>query len=271
MQWDDLVVNLNAKRPQPPLVVAHRGSNEFEPEHSLSAYLRAVKEGADAIECDVRLTADGTLVCVHDRAIGRTSSGRGSVSALRLHDLMHFDFSAPESESWQRNSSLDERRSVLTLRVLLASMLEASPTLSFSIETKHPTRFGKYVEMTLVDELRHFGLLNSQRVRMMSFSQMAVTRMNELAPEVPTVFLMNKIPKHRLLGELPGSATIAGISIEALGLHPQYVSAVHARGGQVHVWTVNSAEQVELCLSLGVDAIISDKPGMVRALVTPVA
>jgi glycerophosphoryl diester phosphodiesterase len=46
---------------------------------------------------------------------------------------------------------------------------------------------------------------------------------------------------------------------------------VHARGGQVHVWTVNSAEQVELCLSLGVDAIISDKPGMVRALVTPVA
>lgn len=258
----------HAKR---PLVVAHRGSNEFEPEHSLSAYLLAVKEGADAIECDIRLTADGTLVCVHDRAIGRTSSGHGSVSALRLHDLMHFDFSAPESESWQRNSSLDERRSVLTLRVLLASMLEASPTLSFSIETKHPTRFGKYVEVALVDELRHFGLLNSERVRMMSFSQMAVTRMNQLAPKVPTVFLMNKIPQSRLSGELPGLATIAGISIEALALHPKYVDAVHARGGQVHVWIVNTAEHVELCLSLGVDAIISDRPGMVRALVTPVA
>ena len=58
-------------------VVAHRGANDEEPEHSLAAYLKAVEQGADAIECDVRLTADGTLVCVHDRRIDRTSTGRG--------------------------------------------------------------------------------------------------------------------------------------------------------------------------------------------------
>ncbi|CAB4624635.1 unannotated protein [freshwater metagenome] len=250
-----------------PMVVAHRGSNEFEPEHSLAAYLRAVDEGADAIECDVRLTADGTLVCVHDREIGRTSSGRGSVSAMRLHDLMHFDFSAPESEKWQRTSSLDERSSVLTLRVLLAAMLDLSSSISFSIETKHPTRFGKYVEMSLVDELRYFGLLNSSRVRMMSFSRLAVQRMGVIAPDVPTVFLMDKIPSRYLTGALPGSSSVAGISIASLALHPEFVETMHSRGGQVHVWTVNEPSQVELCLSLGVDAIISDKPAMVRSLV----
>ena len=60
-----------------PQVVAHRGSSELEPEHTLTAYRRALKEGAEALEADVRLTADGHLVCVHDRRIDRTSNGKG--------------------------------------------------------------------------------------------------------------------------------------------------------------------------------------------------
>ena len=65
-------------------VVAHRGSSEDSPEHTLEAYKRAIAEGADALECDVRLTRDGHLVCVHDRRIDRTSTGRGVVSTLEL-------------------------------------------------------------------------------------------------------------------------------------------------------------------------------------------
>ncbi|MFA7323537.1 MAG: glycerophosphodiester phosphodiesterase family protein [Candidatus Nanopelagicales bacterium] len=253
-----------------PLVVAHRGSNEFEPEHSLAAYLRAVGEGADAIECDVRLTADGTLVCVHDRGIGRTSNGVGSVSAMRLKDLLRFDFSDSTS-SWQGTASaLDARRSVLTLRVLLASMLDASSTIQFSIETKHPTRYGGYVEKALVDDLHYFGLVPAtgapSRVRVMSFSAMAMRRMAGLAPTLPTVFLMDRISPARRGGSLPGNARIAGISIASLEKWPEYVAAIHARHGEVHVWTVNEPQQVELCRSLGVDAIISDRPGMVREL-----
>ena len=56
-------------------VVAHRGSSDAVPEHTLHAYTRAIDEGADALECDVRLTRDGHLVCVHDRRIDRTSTG----------------------------------------------------------------------------------------------------------------------------------------------------------------------------------------------------
>ena len=251
-----------------PLVIAHRGAHEFEPEHSLAAYLRAVDEGADGIECDVRLTTDGTLVCVHDRRIDRTSNGDGTVSAMRLHDLLKYDFSEPEDDQVSVTPALDERRTVLTLRVLLAAMLDASSTMSFSIETKHPTRFGRYVELELLEELRYFGLVRSSRpesrVRVMSFSSLAVKRVAALEPGIPTVYLMGAIPPWRRSGALPRSAHIAGISVQALLKRPEFVSAVHALHGEVHVWTVNDPEQVNRCLSLGVDAIISDRPGMVR-------
>lgn len=77
----------------PPIqVVAHRGASEDAPEHTLAAYRKAIEYGADALECDVRLTADGHLVLVHDRRVNRTSNGRGAVSALELADLAALDF-----------------------------------------------------------------------------------------------------------------------------------------------------------------------------------
>lgn len=261
-------MGLDSQSRNRPLVIAHRGAHEFEPEHSLAAYLRAVDEKADGIECDVRLTTDGTLVCMHDRRIDRTSNGDGTVSAMRLHDLLKYDFSEPGLDLASVTPALDERRTVLTLRVLLAAMLDASSTMSFSIETKHPTRFGRYVELELLQELRYFGLIRSAekeaRVRVMSFSASAIQRVAALEPRLPTVHLMRSIPPWRRAGALAGSARIAGISVDALLKRPEFVSAVHASHGQVHVWTVNDPEQVARCLELGVDAIISDRPGMVR-------
>ena len=80
-----------------PLVFAHRGASADLPEHTLAAYLRALDEGADGLECDVRLTRDGHLVCVHDRRLDRTSNGRGPVSARTLAELEALDFG-----SWHR-------------------------------------------------------------------------------------------------------------------------------------------------------------------------
>src|SRR5438309_8119165 len=85
-----------------PQVVAHRGASEVEAEHTLAAYRRAIDDGADGLECDVRLTRDGVLVCVHDRRIDRTSSGRGVVSTLELADLAELDFG-----SWHRGEEPD--------------------------------------------------------------------------------------------------------------------------------------------------------------------
>jgi glycerophosphoryl diester phosphodiesterase len=254
----------------PVEVVAHRGSNEDEPEHSLAAYLRALDEGADAVECDVRLSSDGVLVLVHDRRIDRTSSGRGKVSTLRLEDLAQHDYSG-NGHRWHdfEDPRTDETRSrVLTLESLLAALMERSTTVRFAIETKHPTRYGAYVEEVLVETLERFGLARpprdgSSRVRMMSFSQQAVRRMRHLAPGIPTVLLMDRVPLRLRDGSLPVGVPIAGPSIEVLRAHPSYASRVHERGGQVHVWTVDAPADVDLCIECKVDAIITNRPAMV--------
>jgi glycerophosphoryl diester phosphodiesterase len=96
-------------RQHPIQVVAHRGASEEAPEHTLAAYKKAIEDGADALECDVRLTADGHLVCVHDRRVNRTSNGRGAVSALELAELAALDFGSwknrEESPDWPSRRS----------------------------------------------------------------------------------------------------------------------------------------------------------------------
>jgi glycerophosphoryl diester phosphodiesterase len=250
-------------------VVAHRGANDEEPEHSLAAYLKAIEQGADAIECDVRLTSDGTLVCVHDRRIDRTSTGRGAVSAKTLEELSAYDYSRADEWHDYEEPALDETRTaVLTLRTLLATMLERSTTVRFAIETKHPTRYGRYVEDALLAMLRDFGLLRAVdaaegRVRIMSFSRAAVRRVHELTPATPTVFLMDEVPRRYRDGSLPEGVGIAGPSIDVIREQPGYVAKVHEQGGRVHVWTVDEQADVDLCVGLGVDAIITNRPGRV--------
>ena len=251
-------------------MVAHRGASDEKPEHSLAAYLTALKQGADAIECDVRLTVDGTLVCVHDRRIDRTSTGRGAVSSKTLKELSTYDYSR-SSEVWRdfEDPPPDESRTaVLTLRTLLASMLDSSTTVRFAIETKHPTRYGGYVEEALLDLLTYFGLTRRTgdeppRARVMSFSRSAVRRVGELAPAVDTVLLLARVPKRWRDGSLPPGISTAGPSIDIVRAHPKYVSRLHAQGNSIHVWTVDKKADVQLCVDLGVDAIITNRPGRV--------
>src|SRR6202048_5393197 len=74
-----------------PFVVAHRGASAERPEHTLAAYELALKEGTDGVECDVRLTRDGHLVCVHDRRLDRASTGGGLVRMMRVGELREAD------------------------------------------------------------------------------------------------------------------------------------------------------------------------------------
>ena len=263
-----------------PEVVAHRGATAEAPEHTLAAYRHAAAIGADAVECDVRMTRDGVLVCVHDRQIGHTSNGRGIVSALHLAELEQYQFGPRRSRRpgsrWaddQITSVTDEpdleNGLVLTLDRLLEYITATPGTVRLAIETKHPTRHARKVEEALVDCLRRFGLLGNGRpvewagkpaVRMMSFSQLAVRRMSELAPGVPTVQLVGKRlrPVRREL--LSGSATAIGPGIGLLRADPEYVADAHAAGKEIHVWTVNRPKDMDYVANLGPDAIITDHP-----------
>jgi glycerophosphoryl diester phosphodiesterase len=152
-----------------PEVVAHRGATAEAPEHTLAAYRRAAALGADAVECDVRMTRDGVLVCVHDRQVATTSNGRGIVSALQLDELEQFHFGARRRSSRSRwaddeitavNDEPDvESGLVLTLDRLLDYITATPGTVRLAIETKHPTRHTRKVEEALAACLERFGLL----------------------------------------------------------------------------------------------------------------
>jgi glycerophosphoryl diester phosphodiesterase len=254
-----------------PLVIAHRGSSGAEPEHTLKAYLRAIDEGADALECDVRLTADSHLVCVHDRRINRTSNGRGIVSTLELAELEGLDWG-----SWKAGHPDDEeipdrdRNRLLTLRHLLTTVTEYTDRpLGLAIETKHPTRYAGLVERHLARILAEFGLDRPSSpgghwVRLMSFSQLAVQRMRQLCPHVPVVYLVEKsVPMRFRDGSLPKGVHIAGLDMSIVRKWPRTVKHQHNRGHEVYVWTVDEPADVDLCLELGVDAIITNRPKQV--------
>jgi glycerophosphoryl diester phosphodiesterase len=259
-------------------VVAHRGASEEAPEHTLAAYKKAIEDGADALECDVRLTADGHLVCVHDRRVNRTSNGRGAVSALELADLAALDFGSwktreareawharVEDPDWEVRPEDREETSVLTLERLLELVSDAGRRVELAVETKHPTRWAGQVEERLLVLLKRFGLdapasAAESPVRIMSFSARSLHRVRAAAPTMPTVYLMQFVSPRLRDGRLPAGVEIAGPSIRIVRNHPAYIERLKRAGHRVHVWTVNEPEDVDLCVELGVDAIITNRP-----------
>ena len=248
-----------------PQVVAHRGASYEIAEHTLGAYVEAMNNGADAFECDVRLTADGHLVCVHDRDLRRTASSRGLVSTMELADLDQLEFSswknpwaALDDEAPDRDPDFDR---VLTLRRLMETVAEAPRPIELAIETKHPTRYGGLVERRLVELLSEFGWTGPDSpVRVMSFSYVALQRMQRLAPDIRLVILIDKARHWPMLKPVLDDGWILGPGIEELLKHPKYADKLRRTGRDLHVWTVNTEEELDLCQSLGVRAVITDRP-----------
>jgi glycerophosphoryl diester phosphodiesterase len=251
------------------LVVAHRGSSGAHAEHTLTAYEKALTEGADALECDVRLTRDGVLVCVHDRRIDRTSDGHGVVSTLELADLAELDFASWKAgdqlleASWEQAEQ--DHGTVLTLERLVQLSQDYDRPVELHIETKHPTRYGGLVERALLDLLARYGLASPvsrsvSRVTVMSFAATSLRRIHLMAPELPTVLLMARVPLRYRDGTLPPQIDIAGPSLDIVKTHPRYVERVHAAGNRLHVWTADSPEDIAFVLGLGVDAVITNHP-----------
>ncbi len=277
------------------MVVAHRGASSDVAEHTLAAYVRAIESGADALECDVRMTRDGHLVCVHDRTVNRTSDGRGVVSELDLTGLAALDFTSWHSSELPSSADqlltdgpylagvapdrVEHGGGVLTLERLLSLVHDASRPVRLLVETKHPTRYQGLVEKELVDLLARFGWAGrtpaepslrlpadmDNRVVVMSFAPTAIKRVKLLAPDVPTVLLLDRLLPVRREGVLPTGVPIAGPGLHVLRADPDYVSRAHARGHRVYVWTVDDPADVRFVRSLGVDTIITNRPAEVIA------
>jgi len=254
-----------------PQVVAHRGASYENAEHTLGAYIAALDEGAEALECDVRLTADGHLVCVHDRDLRRTARTRALVSTMELADLDQLDFAAwknpwadLDDERLDHDHGLDK---VLTLRKLLETVADYDRRVEVAIETKHPTRYGGLVERRVVDLLRDFGWHRAGTpVRVMSFSVTALQRVERMAPGVPLVMLLERAHHWPMLKRVIGPDWIVGPGVKELMDHPKLGRRITAAGHRLHVWTVNTPQELQLCLDLGVEAVISDRPAYMLEL-----
>jgi glycerophosphoryl diester phosphodiesterase len=248
-----------------PQVVAHRGASHDRAEHTLGAYVAALDDGADGLECDVRLTADGHLVCVHDRDLRRIAATRSIVSTMDLAELDQLDFASwknPWADLDDEAPERDERMNrVLTLRTLLETVADYERRVEIAVETKHPTRYGGLVERRLVEELHHFGWDRpSSPARVMSFSWTALQRVEKLAPGVPLVQLVEKAHHWRMLSRVIGSDWIVGPGVGELADHPRFGRRVAEAGHDLHVWTVNTPTDLDLCLQLGAKAVITDRP-----------
>lgn len=254
-----------------PQVVAHRGASHELAEHTLAAYLEALSKGAEGLECDVRLTADGHLVCVHDRDLRRTAATKGLVSNMDLADLSELDFASWKNPWADLDDEAEEvdttSSSVLTLRKLLETVADFDRRVEVAIETKHPTRFGGLVEKRLVEMLRDFGWDQpGAPVRVMSFSYTALQRVERLAPDVRVVQLFDRANHWPMLKRMIGKDWILGPGIKMLRKHPKLRTSLRRSGHDIHVWTVNKEADLELCLDLGVKAVISDRPRLMLDL-----
>ncbi|MDP9496760.1 MAG: glycerophosphodiester phosphodiesterase [Actinomycetota bacterium] len=254
-------------------VVAHRGSSGTYPEHTLAAFEAAVAEGADALECDVRLTRDGVLVCVHDRRVDRTSNGRGLVSTLELADLAELDFAswkrgaAPADATGQEAPDLDAGR-VLTLDRLLQLVVDAGSPVQLHVETKHPTRYGGQVERALLQLLDRYGLARppsraESRIYVVSYALSSLRRVHLAAPTIPTVINTDLVLPWLHAGRLPPRVAGVGVALRAVRARPGFVRRVQAQRRRVHVFTVDEPGDVDFVAGLGVDAIISNRPTQV--------
>ncbi|AHC23175.1 glycerophosphodiester phosphodiesterase [Mycolicibacterium neoaurum] len=248
-----------------PFVVAHRGASAERPEHTLAAYELALQQGADGVECDVRLTRDGHLVCVHDRRVDRTSDGTGLVSEMTLAQLRELDFG-----SWHtggRDGGGDT--GLLTLDTLLTLVLDSKRPVKIFVETKHPVRYGALVESKVLALLHRYGVAapasaDLARAVVMSFSAAAVWRIRRAAPMLPTVLLGET---SRFLGGSAATtvgATAVGPSIATLREHPELVDRAAAQGRALYCWTVDHYEDVRYCRDLEVAWVATNHPGRTK-------
>lgn len=258
------------------LVLAHRGASHDAPEHTRPAYDRAQRSGTDFLECDLQMSKDGVLVCLHDTTVDRTTGGAhsGRVDSFTLAELRAMD-----TGSWFNAQHPDRARPeyvgqrVVTLEEQLACYAKAAPRSRFHLETKAPAEYGGRLEPALVEVLRRHRLLDTgdaqtSRVVVQSFDLASLEVMSRLAPAVPRAYLFAAPGDPAvLLGRLPSYVDIAAPAYQTLLVHPTFPALAHERGVEVHTFTVDDAPTMERLLDLGVDGVFTNRPDVLRRVV----
>ncbi len=263
--------------PERPAVIAHRGSSAARPEHTLGAFRQAIVDGADGIECDVRMTRDGELVCLHDRSADRTSEGRGLVSRHTLEQLRALDWSRG-APSAPRDGVALEDRALVTLAELATLVRAAARPVGLVVEVKHPSRFGARVDAEVVRVLARAGLLADDAgaggvgrrlpapATVLSFWPTSLRRIGLHAPSLERGQLVAAATPGLWRARLADGVAVAGLDLALVRRRPELVARHQARGHRVFVWTVDGEADLRRCHHLGVDAVITNHPARALAV-----
>ena len=249
----------------PVLNIGHRGASAYAPEHTFAAYDLALEQGADYIEIDLQMTSDGVLVALHDKTLNRTADApegvpeqycRGLVSKKTLEQIKMCD-----AGSWFGPEYAGEQ--IPTLEEIFQRY---GTSVNYYIETKNPDA-APGMEEELVRLLGEYGLIEpaaeNWQVLIQSFSAESLMKIHELEPSLPLIQLFWAGTSKSIQRDLDAVSEYAvGIGPYKKDVDAALVEAAHERCLAVHPYTVNTAEEMETLIALGVDGMFTNNPDL---------
>jgi glycerophosphoryl diester phosphodiesterase len=250
-----LVISLTSCARPKPTVVGHRGDSAHNPENTLISFQRAIEKGAAGIETDLRLTADGHIVLIHDEKVDRTTNGTGKVVDFTLEEIQNLD-----AGSWFSSEFAGQK--VPSFRELFELMRNMSSTIPIIMDLKVED-LGAAIA-ALANEL---GVQNQ-----IIASCWTSTQISDIAAH------LNLTVKQRLTGSVPLNDTtnylnsellrgVQGFSINYARIDADFVMRSQNRLMPVFVWTLNKPELIQAAIDNNVDGVLTDDVAMALAVV----
>jgi glycerophosphoryl diester phosphodiesterase len=241
-----------------PAIIAHRGASSSAPENTLAAFAAAAEAGADGIELDVHLSADGVPVVIHNQNVDSTTSGSGKVNDLTLAQLQQLDAGThfgPEFAG-ERIPSLAQVFAAFGDR-----LTSAGNRLWINVEIKPQPRHVTGLEIAVAELIHQFGL--EDQVWVSSFKPHALSLLHRAAPEVGCALLYSPVTLTALLllPITPSDAVHPHVSM----VSRWFVNVAHRLDRTIVVWTVDNPLTAADLGRWGVDGVITNDPATARA------
>ncbi|MEW5868654.1 MAG: glycerophosphodiester phosphodiesterase family protein [Chloroflexota bacterium] len=230
-------------------IFAHRGASAYAPENTLAAFQLALRQDADGIELDAKLTADGHVVVIHDQSVDRTTMHTGRVRELTLAEIRQMDAGSHFDVAFRGEP-------VPTLE----EVFKAVGQLTFiNVELTNYASLTDALPEKVAELVKRFKL--NRRVLFSSFNPLALVRIRRLLPEAPIGLLALPGTNGSLARSWPGRL------LAYQSLHPEkgdvtsaLVARTHQRGNKIFVYTVNLEDDMQRLFAQGVDGIFTDDP-----------
>jgi glycerophosphoryl diester phosphodiesterase len=242
-------------------VVAHRGASAQAPENTMEAFRLGVEAGAEAIELDVHLTADGQLAVIHDDTLDRTTDRSGAIASLTMDDIR-------EADAGARFARLDDAGLPFAGKGLVV------PTLP-EVLGWLPDGVGVVVEIkaraaadAVVDAVSSHLARTDGRLAVISFDEASIERVHELGPEIKTGYLL--VPTQAIEPALVWATEHGHIGVFPwdgdLGVDPMPILAqAHAFGREIGCYVVNDPERMRHLAACGLWGFVTDVPDVARS------